>query len=140
MGLPPGERWLAVRAIGWLLAMRVALRLVPFTGIRRFVSSRPPPLFAADAGWPQAVRRAGLRAARVFPDSSCLARSLVGELLLRSGGHPATLRIGVATPPAGGGTKPLLDAHAWVESGGVLIAGDADLGRYTELAQFGGEG
>ena len=138
--LAPGERWLALRALAWLIVVRVALRGMSFITIRRYVESRSGSSAVADADWPRAVRRAGQRAARTLPGSSCLARSLVGELLLLRGGHPATLRIGVAALPAahaGGITRAQLDAHAWVESAGLLVAGDADLGRYTELARFG---
>lgn len=123
--------------------MRVALRVMSFTTIRRYVESRSGLSAVSDADWPRAVRRAGQRAARTLPGSSCLARSLVGELLLRRGGHPATLRIGVAALPAANGvgiTRAELDAHAWVESAGLLVAGDADLGRYTELTRFGDGG
>lgn len=138
--LPWAERRLALRALGWLVVVRVALRVMSFAAIRRYVESRSGSSAAADPSWPRAVRRAGQRAARTMPGSSCLARSLVGELLLRRGGHPATLRIGVAALPvaeAVGTTRAELDAHAWVESGGLLVAGDADLTRYTELARFG---
>ena len=138
--MPAPERRLALRALGWLVVMRAALRVMSFTTIRRFVESRSGSSAASHADWPRAVRRAGQRAARTLPGSSCLARSLVGELLLRRGGHPATLRIGVAALPvaeAVGTTRAELDAHAWVESGGLLVAGDADLSRYTELARFG---
>lgn len=141
--LTSGERRLALQAVAWLVVARVALRVMTFSTIRQFVDSQSGSSAATDSDWPLAVRRAGQRAARTMPASSCLARSLVGELLLRRGGHPATLRIGVAALPvaeAGGTTRAELDAHAWVESGGLLVAGDADLHRYTELAQFGSDG
>ena len=141
--LPSSERRLALRALGWLVVVRVALRVTSFTTIRRYVESQTGSSAASDTDWPRAVRRAGQRAARTFPGSSCLARSLVGELLLRRGGHPATLRIGVAALQLSetvGTTRAELDAHAWVESGGLLVAGDADLSRYTELARFGSDG
>lgn len=49
--------------------------------------------------------------------STCLARSLVLARLLRSRGLQAELRVGVKAPSAGS----LLDAHAWVEHGGVAL-------------------
>ena len=114
-----------------------------FSAIRRYVESQSGSSAVSDTDWPRAVRRAGQRAARTLPGSSCLARSLVAELLLRRGGHPATLRIGVAALPVAevvGAARADLDAHAWVESGGLLVAGDADLDRYTELVRFGDSG
>jgi hypothetical protein len=136
--LPAPERGLALRAIGWLALARAALVLVSFARLRRWIESRdPPPRPAAQPDWPLFVRRAVLRAARTLPGSTCLARSLVAERLLRAGGHAARLTIGVAPGPVSGAERAL-DAHAWVESGGVLVAGDAELERYTQLATFGG--
>lgn len=77
------------------------------------------------------IRRAMERASRTLPASSCLARSLAAELLLRERGVPARLSIGVADRKPG---APLaLDAHAWVESEGLVVVGDSELERYTGL-------
>jgi len=89
--------------------------------------------------WPLAVRRAVLRAARSLPASSCLAQSLVAERLLRRGGSDARLTIGVAPVSAANAERVTLDAHAWVESGGVLVTGDDPHERYRILATFGAE-
>jgi len=53
------------------------------------------------------------------------------EGLLVAAGHPAELRIGLA--PSVGRDGP--DAHAWVELGGIALAGDTT--RYTALPLFG---
>lgn len=65
-----------------------------------------------------------------MPGATCLARALAAEWLLRRGGHDARLTIGVAS-----GRNASLDAHAWVESGGIVVAGD-DIRRYQRLATF----
>lgn len=156
--LPAAERRLALSATGWLLAARVAFALLPFAVIRRWVDSgagssgatppratplrtTPPPVgppsAASTAEWPHLVRRAVLRAARTMPGSTCLARALVAQRLLRAGGHPAQLTLGVAHGPLAGAERAL-EAHAWVESGGIFVAGDAELERYASLASFGG--
>lgn len=142
--LAPEERALTLRSHWWLLAARVALRLVPFVSLRRFIESRRARGARRADDWPAAVRRGMIRAARSLPGSTCLARALAAELLLRTGGHPARLTIGVAAtqpmPGATAGTRALpLDAHAWVESGGVVVAGEGELNQYTALVQFGGE-
>jgi hypothetical protein len=132
------ERGLALRAIGWLALTRAALVLVSFGRLRRWVERGDLPRRpSAPADWPRSVRRAVSRAARTLPGSTCLAQSLVAERLLRAGGHAARLTLGVARGPVSGAERGL-DAHAWVESGGVLVAGDAELERYTQLATFGG--
>lgn len=61
----------------------------------------------------------------------------MAERLLRQGGHSARLSIGVADAAPPGESRVTLDAHAWVESGGVLVTGDDPRGRYRVLATFG---
>ena len=135
--LAPWERWLALRSHGWLFAARIALRLLPFRVLRRFIESRRATTPRQGDEWPAAVRRGILRAARSQPGSSCLAQAAAAELLLRWGGHPAQLTIGVASHAAEE-TVPL-DAHAWVESGGLIVAGEGELERYTALVRFGND-
>jgi hypothetical protein len=146
--LPATEKRLALRAIALLAATRVALRILPFDRARSLIAAAPRP--AARAGddlprsavpggdeLPRAVRRAVIRAARSLPGSSCLAQSLVAERLLRAGGRAARLSIGVAAPDDAATARIGLDAHAWVESGGLLVTGDDPHDRYQVLATFG---
>ena len=134
-GLPAPERWFVLRALGTLALVRVALRLLPFGTLRTLVDRlAKAPIAAPDASVARAVRRAVDRAARTIPGSVCLAQALTAELLVRRAGQGARVSIGVA--PNG---KPL-DAHAWVESAGIVVAGEIeDLGRYRTLAVFGTE-
>jgi hypothetical protein len=116
--------------------MRWALRVVPFTRLRAWMDATPARRRATDAA---AIRRAMQRAERSFPRSTCLARALAGERMLRSAGLAARLTIGVARPVADRpGALPSLDAHAWVRSDGLLVAGDGELERYATLVEFGG--
>lgn len=127
---------MAVRAILRLATMRGILRFAPFDRVRRFIDSRPrgttPPDPRAAA---LTVRRAMSRAERTLPGSTCLARSLAAEWLLGEHGLGAKLSIGVATATPGAALP--LDAHAWVESEGLIIAGDGELARYAALVAFG---
>jgi hypothetical protein len=75
------------------------------------------------------VRRAVDRAARTIPGSKCLAQAVVATRLLRAGGVPGDLTIGVAR-----GGAPTFEAHAWARSGDLIVTGDPDLSRFTELA------
>ncbi|MFI5232330.1 MAG: lasso peptide biosynthesis B2 protein [Gemmatimonadales bacterium] len=142
--LPAAEKTLAARALGWLVLTRAGLRLLSFNRVHVLIAGRAPAEMRAGDAWPRAVRRAVLRAARSLPGSSCLAQSLVAERLLRAGGSRARLSIGVAPADATIGQAPhaprvTLDAHAWVESGGVLVTGDDPHERYRILATFGAE-
>jgi len=126
------EQWLALRALGTLALVRVALGMLPFAKVRALMDRvATVPMAASDSAVSRAVRRAVDRAARTVPGSACLAQALTAELLLRRAGQPASVSIGVA--PDG---EPL-DAHAWVESNGIVVTGDsADIGRYRTLAVF----
>jgi transglutaminase superfamily protein len=137
--LPAAEKTLAARAILCLAVTRVALRLLSFDRARALMAGRAAVGPRSNNAWPLAVRRAVLRASRSLPGSSCLAQSLVAERLLRRGGSHARLTIGVAPASAADAERVTLDAHAWVESGGVLVTGDDPHERYRILATFGAE-
>lgn len=133
VALPRSERTLALRAVCVLLGVRVALAVLSFARVRALADRLTGQRSAvADDGAARAVRRAVDRAARTVPGSVCLSQALTAEFLLRRAGCEARVSIGVA--PDGG---PLA-AHAWVESAGVLVTGDAhDLSRYRPLLVFG---
>ncbi len=135
LALAPAERGLALRAVAWLGVFRVAIHLVSFPRLRRWVEARPHGGTSAEPAHaaPLAVRRALSRAERSVPGATCLAQALTAELLLRELGAPAVLRLGVSTEPVAGRA---LDAHAWVESDGMVVVGDADFERYSPLASF----
>jgi hypothetical protein len=135
--LPRGERGLALRAVLVMLGVQVGLRTMPFPRLRRFVDRLTRGRRAdSDATAARAVRRAVDRAARTLPGSACLAQALTAELLLRGDGYEARLSLGVAP---GAPTERLpLDAHAWLESGGVVVTGEVEhLDAYRTLAVFG---
>jgi len=69
-------------------------------------------------------------AQRVVPGATCLPQALAAEALLKRGGLPADLRIGVMK-----GASGKLLAHAWVESDGRIVVGDLPGGVdvYTRL-------
>jgi hypothetical protein len=135
IALDRAERSLAIRAIGWILWAGAVLRLRRFSWVRdRIDGTRPDGRGASAAD----VRRAIHRAARTLPGSGCLAQSIAAEILLRAAEQPVRLTVGVARSTVG--QEPTLDAHAWVESGGVIVAGDGNLGRYGELLTYGSAG
>ena len=132
-GLTSGDRALTLRAILWLGALRVALPRVPLQRLRSWIDARKVPR-AARPITAREIRRAMSRAERTLPGASCLARSLAAELLLRRAGLATRLSIGVADATW---TEVSLDAHAWIESDGLVIAGDdAELSRYKVLLTF----
>lgn len=130
--LPSSERRLALRALMVLLGVRLALAALSWRRVRalidRMATARPA---RTDEALARAVRRAVDRAARTVPGSACLAQALTAEVLLRRAGCAVRVSIGVAPDGAP------LDAHAWAESAGILVTGDAgDLARYRTLLRF----
>ena len=134
--LSPRERALALRALGLLAVIRVLLLVRAFPRVRRFTEwLAGEQALREDAAYAVEVRRAVARAAAMVPDARCLAQALTAEVLLRRAGCTACTKIGVARDG-----RPL-EAHAWVESAGVIVSGAAaDPDRYQQLAVFGDPG
>lgn len=106
---------LAVRACGM---RRVALRqLTARRGVR------------VDEARAAIVARAVHRAARVCrPSPSCLTRALTIARLLAREGLEVRLTIGVSRAP--------FEAHAWLEHGTRVLAGDAPSRDYAPLCRI----
>lgn len=71
----------------------------------------------------------------LFVDQPCLTQALVVQLLFKRRKIPADLHIGVAKDSNG-----QLEAHAWVESDGVVVIGgsETDLQHYARLPSLDG--
>jgi len=128
LALPGAERRLALRAIAALCWAAILLRAAGYRRARKWLDSvgARAGTVGADAAM---VRRAAARAARTLPRVGCLAQACAAEWLLRRSGRACRLVLGVARPAAG-----LLDAHAWVECEGIVVAGAAAPGRYVSVA------
>jgi hypothetical protein len=132
--LPQADRRLVLQVVPWLLAIRLALKLIPLPALRRALggAARTLPM-SNHSGDVEPMRVAwAVRAAsrRLLGDGSCLAQALTTELFLRRVHIPASLCIGVAKDEAG-----KLVAHAWVESAGTVVIGGTQLRleRYARL-------
>ena len=120
---------LVVEAVWLLVAVRVALRTLSFTTMRRFLARRAAPA-RAGGPTPEQIARAVRVVGRRVPGTTCLAEAVVGHSMLQRHGHPAVLRIGVRRGDSAG-----LDAHAWVECEGTVAIGTvADLADYAVLS------
>jgi hypothetical protein len=71
-------------------------------------------------------------AARFVPRSTCLIQAVAAHRLLRRGGSPAVLCLGVLRDPGAG-----FHAHAWVESEGQVLIGGGAVEGFTRLARIG---
>ncbi|SRR6266545_852444 len=135
--LPQSERRLLVTAALLLAAIKLGLSLLPYRGLRglvdRLARAAPRRRLALSAS-PERIAWAVTRASRSVPGATCLTQALAAKVLLERRGHPTRVRVGISRSEGA-----LLLAHAWVESGGSIVLGGADLTRYTPLSALEGE-
>ena len=117
----------AARAFGWIVAARLALLVLPYATVSRTIGGLPPRRRRAPRLTPDECRSAIERAMRLLP-TACLPGALGAESLLRREGQPSTRSLGVRFDD---GSQ--LRAHAWVESGGIAVAGGDDAAHYHPL-------
>lgn len=131
------ERRALVRAAVLLVAVRTALLTLPLRTVLRMAeraggrgTKTRPAGHAASAGNGGADADPDLRRIiwavevmgnRLFPKNPCLTQALVVQVLFRRAGRPADLRIGVRRD-----TEATPQAHAWVESEGVILIGHSE--------------
>jgi len=115
---------LAARALAWLVAATVAVRVLPYERVTRAVAKVPRGRVSVT---PAECAIAIRRATRIWP-AACLPQAIAGYCLLRRSGLAPVVRLGVALE----GQR--FDAHAWLECDGVIVTG-GDMERpYTPLA------
>jgi hypothetical protein len=128
--LPPPDRRLVVEAAAWFVAIRVALRLVPFASLARWAQRRhagrprAPSLDARRIGWATAAV-----ARRLAPPRTCLAQALTAQVMLGRRGRPAELRFGARRD-----ASESFDAHAWLECDGEVLVGGEGIGSFEALS------
>jgi hypothetical protein len=132
------ERRLLIKTALLLEAIKLGMRLLPFRTLRHLLTgvadTAPPRLRHADHLSVEKIAWAVEAASRHTPGvKTCLTQALAAQVLLARRGHPALLRIGVAK-----GEQEQFQAHAWVESEGMVVIGGSQFGRYTPLAVIEG--
>jgi hypothetical protein len=131
LGLPPGQRWLLLKAVVLLAAVRLLLWLLPFPNVRRLINraSRRSRQLAADPVPVDRLAWAVEMASRFVPGGGhCLSKALAAQILLMRRGHRAEVRYGAVRQ-----TTDDFVAHAWLESEGRAIIGGDSLNRYATL-------
>jgi hypothetical protein len=129
------ERRLRAQAVALLVVVRVGLVLMPLRRLRWVLAGlvdavRRPDCCELDAGV-ATVSQAVAGAARIVPWTTCLSTALALQALCELRGMAATVFIGVRK-----GTAGELEAHAWVEAGGVIAIGTPTDGDYHRSATF----
>jgi hypothetical protein len=124
------ELGMLVEAFLALTVSRAALWCLPYRTIRRWAETERA-RGAASRERAELVGRAIARAARRTPwRSTCLVQALAAQWMLARRRSEARLRFGVARAD---GSE--IEAHAWVESAGVLVTGgpSSHVARYAVL-------
>jgi hypothetical protein len=131
--LDEGQRWLLLEAAAWLGLAQLALRVVPFRRIARWLEQRQRGDPRAAGAVPvERVRRAVRVASRRVPwPSRCLAQALAARAMLQRRGIRTTLVLGVAK-----GVEGDFEAHAWLRCGEHVVTGGDGIERFTVLATF----
>jgi hypothetical protein len=130
MQLDGADKWLLLRATGWLAIARIMLLVLPFKRLSARLSGD------ADAvGWEpdeDLLRRIGFAvraAANNVPwRSDCFPQTIAARMLLKHFRYSSTIHFGVERLG-----EDELAAHAWLTCGNTVVVGGEDLNRYTEL-------
>ena len=130
--LPADVRPLLIEAFFLLVYIRIGLWLTSLPRLRQTLKRWARPRAAAPAvedanrekiAWVVHV------ASGYLPNTNCLPQALAAQVLLSRLALPAALHLGVARDQAG-----QFKAHAWVESGGVIVVGGPESrSQYTPL-------
>jgi Transglutaminase-like superfamily len=125
------DRGLVAEAALLLAAARAVVRLLPYRWFQRWLTldragSAPNPLLVTR------VRRAVNIASRNVPFAAvCLPQAMAAKAMLGRRGASSSLFVGAARDAAG---EMIL--HAWLESGGTIVTGDAGRSAVTPIARF----
>lgn len=127
------ERRALIRAAVLLIVARTALLTLPLRTVLRVAErsrardTRPRSVgdsagaTRADAHLSRMIWAVEIMGNRLYPKNPCLTQALVIQVLLHRAGLPADLRIGVRRE-----TDATPQAHAWVESEGVILIGQSE--------------
>ena len=119
MRLERADRRLVVEAVVLVAIARVGLRALPFVSLRKLFDAAKR-LRSRSGGRTARIAWAIDAAAQVMPARNCLQDALAADVMLCRRGYPSTLRLGVKKSD---NARMPIDAHAWVESDGAIVAG-----------------
>jgi hypothetical protein len=134
VSLPPSERGLLLRTLPLVVAIRVALWVVPLRQVRRLIQTCERLPFSVPAELPVTRLEWAVRAAsRRVPMATCLTQSLSLQFLLARAGHSSEIHIGVKKDMETG-----FQSHAWIEcEGRMLLSVPCEAVAYSRLLALG---
>jgi hypothetical protein len=134
MQLNAADRWLLLRAAGWLLIARIMLVALSFERLStRLSATNQSSQIEPDADLLQRISFAVSAAANNVPwRSDCFPQTIAARMLLKRFGYASTIHFGVER--AG---EDVLNGHAWLTCGETVVTGGAELDRYVEMHRLG---
>ena len=125
------EQGLLLESFFFIGLATLAVAMLPFSMLQRWSLRRP--IRAKMKSVPESqISWAIAAAGRRVPASTCLAQALAAQVIMRRCGYHPVIRVGVCKGDAGD-----FGAHAWVESGGTVIAGGSESREeYDEILVF----
>jgi hypothetical protein len=143
--IPPAKIALLLEAVFWLSVARVALWLVPFPRIGRYLGKlQPPSPPDAPTGQDKMLRSRGIGwavntvADHLPVELVCLPRALAGWQMLHRRGVASRLHFGALRERPEGTSG--LQTHAWLSTPGVEVTGYPVAYGCVELGYFARKG
>jgi hypothetical protein len=128
--LDGADKWMLIRAAGWLAIARIMMATTPFGRLAARMSTDPG-IDDSDAD-PEVLQQFGravsLAASQVPWRSDCFPQCIAASMLLKRDGYRSTIHIGVERVG-----DDVLNGHAWLTCGEIVVTGGGELDRYTEL-------
>ncbi len=122
-----------LRAVFWLLFLKVGLRLFSFPRMRSLLRHWIPATVQhpnSDEDKLKQIIWAIESASYHIPlNFTCFPRALTAQLMMKRSGYPVDLRLGIIRMP-----DKKMEAHAWIEYQDKVLIGDLpNLSQYTPL-------
>jgi hypothetical protein len=129
------ERMLLIETALYLVAARVALKIVPFRRLEPLFNRRPRAREVSDVerdAWTKKVQWAVVQVSRHWPvQTTCFSRAIAAQAMLRRRGIVATLFYGAGVFPRSG-----LRTHVWLQDGTDGVIGHLAAAGYHILARY----
>ena len=128
--LDGADKYLLMRAVGWLAVARVMMLAMSFKRLAARLSVSEDstgrdtdPEVLSKVSWAVAA------AANNVPwRSDCFPQTIAASRILRKCGHGSTIHLGVERT-----SDDNIAGHAWLTCGRTVVVGGEDLERYTEM-------
>jgi hypothetical protein len=128
--LDGADKWLLLRATGWLVVARIMLIFMPFRHLSARLSAESNSThIEPEQVLLQRIAYAVSAAANNVPwRSDCFPQTIAARMLLKRHGYASTIHFGVERVG-----EDVLNGHAWLTCGETVVIGGAELHRYSEL-------